>query len=474
MKKFKAFFYVLSFALVAMGLLLPFQNCSRIKVVDPSQTNQPSIGQGSEATDMTIPDLITKNGEISLAVSPPLIDFGMLPLHTLNSQDLVVTNMGASDLKVSLPSQVGAFLLEASQCSELKTMQSCKVKVSFAAADNIPRSSQILVKAMLTKDGKEEQLSVPVKGQGFFLPPSAQDKLALVGWYSYKQPQKIAFDNSVAANSMCPAVVESAGHGQIAEFCYEPSGAHGLYNGDSQSGFSTLSNYILQTGSNFSSVPTLDQLFPTAADLRSDNICFGEGLFYYALGYLIVPASLNTEDSSWDVRFSLSNVDDALQLVTNGYRMGVVTLGQSAQFSLRTVGPSGQQALHNGANTVVALWLDDCRTDRYITDAKVQFKTLAQPSYQTFQPLTPNIIRGYIYDKTTGQAISGAEIKVVDSSNAIKTVNSDNSGFYSVTGVKDGNSTVTVNAAGKNTLTEVVATDHKSASTAIIDFSRGL
>jgi hypothetical protein len=205
------------------------------------------------------------------------------------------------------------------------------------------------------------------------------------------------------------------------------------------------------------------RLFPTPEDLKSDNVCFQEGLFYYALSYLIVPASLKNEDSSWDVRFSFSNVDDGLQLISNGYKAGYATLGQGAQFSLRTISQPGGgsvQALRSGANTIVALWVDDCRVDRYITNAKAQFKTLNQANYQTFEPLTPNVVRGYIYDKTNGQAISGALVRVVDSANAVQTVNTDTSGFYQLTGIKDGSSAITISAAGKNTLVETVATDH--------------
>jgi len=447
----------MKFVVVAGGLFLlltSYQNCgSKVNFTQlaPSQT------------------VSNSSGNLSFTYQPTSIDFGKTPLNSNVSRTVTITNDSPTDnLAITQPVDQGPYHFSNSTCSSVTPKAKCSFSVSyqptFMQSDN----------AMANIVGKNKtdttSGSLSLSGQGFFIAPSSADVGALVGWYGYKPSQKLTFDNTQSGYTMCSTITSAGGHGQNAEYCYEQSGANGMTQANSN--FTSLVNYILQPGSNFASVSTLDALFSSAADHTSDNTCFVQGLFYYALGYLIVPSSQNVSDPTWDIQFSIASVDDGLQMISNGKIMGNDYFGTSAQFSLNKLSATSSPVLNNGVNTLVAIWVDDCAVQRNIQQAKVQ--TMVSGVSSALPTLIPNVLRGYIYDNLTGKALVGAQVLVSGTIGNAGNAITDSTGFFSIQNLQDGTYVVTATAANHVGYSENVTLDHHAPNSAIFDFSRGL
>jgi hypothetical protein len=310
------------------------------------------------------------------------------------------------------------------------------------------------------------------------IPPSPAEKLTLVGWYFYKQPKKVALDNRLAEFSQCAPVPIPVTPAQLADpsffyatpetYCYEPSGANGMTLPNSH--FNLLTDYIFQLDSAFQSVAKLDDLFPSQADRSSDNECFKEALFYYALSYLIVPKSYDFSNSTNDIKFSVNKVDDGLQLISNGQIAGRAALPTPANFSLHKGQSGNLSALKPGPNTIVALWVDDCKWERYIIEGKITNAT------GDVLPLArPNVVNGYVYSKSAAIGIANITIEIRNDQNIlVSSAITDQYGFYQVDGLPDGNLKFNAIQSGSPVGTKNLVLNHKAASTAVVSVHFGL
>jgi hypothetical protein len=320
--------------------------------------------------------------------------------------------------------------------------------------------------------------------------PSPNDVPAFVGWYVKKNSQKMNFNyryvdipsacsgqqppEYIDPSINCPTidlpmsaatcqdpVFDGSRNGDPVEFCYEPSGARGMYNASgSMSRFNMLTSYILAGNMAPQVVTKLDDLFLSANDHSSDNRCLREGLFYYALGYLSIPQNENPATTPSKYQFALDYVDDGLQITANSFVMGNFRLvGANPTISLGS-------ALKSGANTLTAIWVDDCAIYRTIDNARFLING------QVKMPLAPNLVRGYFRD-VMGGPYAGAAVRIQGTGATVGTYNvsTDANGFYEKPGVPDGDYVITAAPAPGHATSKAVHLDHHAADTAIINYN---
>jgi hypothetical protein len=475
-------------------------------------------------------------GATDIAVDMPLsnVDFGKIRLNSSQIKSIQITNRTPSDSVVITASMVSTdFTLDPnSSCLKqaLAINATCNLTFGFSPVVTTAKAAIANVTIVKSSDAASKLLKpVNVTGSGFIILPSSLDQLFLVGWYSRKETTKVSYINRTADNSACPALtLPPAGQdigpyaGQQKEFCFEPSGAHGLQLATTPASLdlagSKLTDFVLQDGG-FRSVPTLDQLFSSPADHTSDTINLKEALFYYALGYLNIP-NAQIADAQFDVRFIVHNIDDALGIVVNNRFAGYWALretwgtqrvvdpvlnieymeypGKDFPISLKTgkdnsllINPSpwgtspsygfnntfATNPLKEGANTVTAIWLDNNASQRNIVGAKLQYKTTQSNGvYKDLPVFLPNVIQGYAYDGTTGTALSAVNVQVVDAvtGSVLQQTATDGMGFYRFQNVPDGSKNIVFTKGGYAVQTENRVLNHKDAKTAILDVSRGL
>lgn len=456
----KPLFSVGIISVVICSALLLFQNCS-------------DVSFSPTTTDLTV------KTQLNVSIDPSHIDFGMQPLNTTVTIKATVKNNGDEAIHIdaqSLSQNYFEIVVPAS-CSTLDASKTCDVEVKFkplvAGLQNW--SLNLMVSSQGTTPGQPgdtDTLSLSLSGNGFFLPPSTADKAALVGWYSYKMPNKVQMSNSQPGFQDCSPVVPD--HGHLGQYCYEPSGAHGMTLSNNAANFSLLTDFILgQSQTQFSWVTRLDDLFGGQTQ-ASDNEPFVEALYYYGLAYLVVPTSADVNSPSWNpFHFSIENVDDGLSIIANGNIAGHIKLRQSALFSIHKGSDNTQANLKNGINTLVAIWLDVARVERKIKNAKILTGSNSN-NFQEAVPLKPNVVRGYVYDKLNGAALANATIELVNNQNiVVKTVSVDAQGFYQIEDIPNGTYQIKI-TSGTKSHSEQITVSHLQAPTAVLEITRGL
>ncbi len=474
-------------------------------------------------------------GASDMAVELPAeLAFGKVRLNSTQVKTLKLINRTPSGpVQVSVSSAGSDFILDArSTCLAAPVAFNAACELNYSYTPSVTSLKIATPTLRLTKVSDATAVfnqNLRLSGEGFVIPPSSMDQLFLVGWYSHKQVSKLSYLTRTPDNVDCPAVVVPAAgldvslfQAQQNEFCFEPSGAHGLQlasaSADLDAAGKKLNDYVLQDA-RFQSVTSLDELFASPADHVSDNIPMQEALFYYALGYLNIPHAQQV-DPLFDVKFNLHYVDDGLGLVVNNRFAGYwsireilganrvddltyaisywdqpgaifsISLGQGKDNSQAInsipygVVPSygknnsfAQNPLKEGVNTVTAIWLDDKLSQRNIIGAKLQFKSSqTSGAYQDLLIVLPNVIQGYAYDAITGAALAAVDVKVSDAGTGalIAQTSTDARGFYRFQNIQDGSRVVSFTKASSAPYSETVSLDHKAATSAILDLSRGL
>jgi hypothetical protein len=182
---------------------------------------------------------------------------------------------------------------------------------------------------------------------------------------------------------------------------------------------------------------------------------------------LIIPPSEDLSAPDFDVSFKIDMVDDGLQMISNGFITANYTYGQSFTTSLHKGQDGNLSALKNGANTIAAIWLDDCASYRTIDNDVILYKG------KTIATVLPNVIRGYTYDKHLGTPIANVKIMMTDSKGAVVNLESDAQGFFQAQGIADGNAQLIFDNNGVQT-TRILNLDHLTATTSVVEASTGL
>lgn len=403
-------------------------------------------------------------------VIPSQVNFGKILLGKNRVETLVVKNTSKFALKVT-PGSLSetTFQLVSSQCDILSPGQQCAMTVSYTPTQKEVNQDLFTVDAVYLDTQslpQEIKRDVEVRGEGFFNPPSALDRPAFVGWFSFRMSDKVTLDNTQAGFTNCQ---KPNTHGAPEVYCFEPSGANGMVFGANSNTFNTLSQFILnQPTTEYRLVRTLDDLF-NGASKESDNKCLKEALFYYALSYLILPPSEPLNDPNWDrVTFHTDEVDDGIQLIANGHIAGHMEYGDNpTRFSVHRGKGLNMSNLKNGANTLVANWVDDCRVKRELKGSSLLVDGVP------VEPLIPNVIRGYMYDRLTGNGLAGLSISIEKADGSVAITNTDNQGFYEISDIPNGTHLFRASGLGRNFSTPVTV-DHRSQNTAIKILSEGL
>lgn len=470
---------------------------------------------GAGATDLNF-ELLTTS-----------LDFQKVRLNTTQTKSVLVRSRTPSEpIQISAVVPGSDFVLDLnSPClkTALAPNATCELWVRFSPTVTSLKTSSLQVSAAkLSEPAVAQKKTVSLSGSGFIISPSSMDELFLVGWYSHKELANVSFFNRTADNGSCPSVVwPPAGtkvnmglyQAQQVEFCYEPSGAHGLQLASTPAELDAagtkLKNFILKDSA-FNAVPTLDELFATPADHTSTNIQMKEATYFYTLGYLNIPREQHL-DPQFDVQFNVHFVDDAIGMVINNRFAGYVGIMETwgtrvvrdpvlnvdyqdypdkdFPVSLKTGKDNSKfdwrgknnlfsaSPLREGANTVIGIWLDDSAKQRNIVGARVQFKSSGTAGvYQNVPVFLPNVIQGYVYNGITGAPLSGATVQVADAGTRalIRQTTTDAKGFYRLQEITDGNRILTFSKSGYQTAQEMKILNHREASTAILDVSKGL
>lgn len=276
--------------------------------------------------------------------------------------------------------------------------------------------------------------------------------VTLVGWVAHNTAFKVPLSNTAVGFQGCPAIpLDGTKSGYYEHFCYEPSGANGLYlsnRTDTGAAIGKIKNYILSRVANLAAIKDLSTIVNYQNNV--DIVCHQEAAFVYGLAQLALPNIVTPEFLS-RFSFKLTNVDDGSIFIANNAMVGDTniyefkTLGKTVdQFPLHKGKSGTMNALNSGINDLGFVLADNCKNATIatvLTGAAVMYETTAMV------PKVPHVIQGYVYSESQGAAVPGASVEVVGGTFYRQMV-VDDKGFFEFEGIPPGNYDLRVFAQG--------------------------